>query len=151
MCFWPTFLTEDGGKRGKDKISHNHVKETQSSAGRFIQTPTLCSEEAGLGQHGARLQQQTLAVDAEGVEDGEEVVRAEERVGQSEAQCGGNEAPAVFHHPGACTPLHRGGLAHPVHDGVTWSGWERMGGVALVSSSAGKTLIQARTSRKSPG
>lgn len=116
-------------EKGKHKTSHNQVKgDAQSSTGRLNWTPTLCSEEAGLGQHGARLQQQTLAVDAEGVEDGEEVVRAEERVGQSEAQGGGNEAPAVLHHPGACAPLHRGGLAHPVHDGVTWRGRQRAGG-----------------------
>lgn len=47
-------------------------------------------------------------------------MRAEERVGQGEAQRGGDEASAVLHHPGAGAPLHRGGLAHPVHDGVTW-------------------------------
>lgn len=88
-------------------------------AGRFIPTPSLSSEEARLGQRGARLQQQTLAIDAEGVKDGEEVVRAEERVGQSEAQGGGDEAAAVLHHPGACAPLHRGGLAHLMNDSVT--------------------------------
>lgn len=126
-------------EKEKHKISHNHIIETQSSAGRFIQSPTLSSEEAGLGQHGSRLQQQTLAVDTEGVEDGEEVVRAEERVGQSEAQGGGNKAPAVLHHPGACAPLHRGGLAHPVHDGVTWrESRQRAGGVRLVCSSMRK-------------
>lgn len=101
------------------------MKKTESSSGRLIQTPTARSEEACLGQHGARLQQQTLAVDPEGIEDGEEVVRAEERVGQSEAQGGGNEAPAVLHHPGACAPLHRGRLAHPVDDGVTCAGGEQ--------------------------
>lgn len=76
MCFWPTFLTEDGGKRGTQNQSQSRERDTQSSAGRFNQSETRCSEEAGLGQHGARLQQQTLAVDAEGVEDGEEVVCA---------------------------------------------------------------------------
>lgn len=124
ICFWQHFLGEEASPR-KHKISHDPVRDTQSPAGRLVQAPTLCSEEASLGQQGARLQQQTLAVDAEGVEDGEEVVRAEERVGQGEAQRGGDEAPAVLHHPGAGAPLHRGGLAHRVHDGVAWGERER--------------------------
>lgn len=82
---------------------------------------SLCpeaSENAGLGQQRAGLQQQAPGVDPDGVEHGEEVLRAEQSVGQSKAQRGRDEASAVLHHPRPGAPLDRRGLADSVHDRV---------------------------------
>lgn len=76
------------------------------------------SEGSGVGEQRAGLQQQTLGVDPDSVEHGEEVLRAEQSVRQGEAQRGRDEAPAVLHHPRAGAPLDRRGLANSVHDRV---------------------------------
>lgn len=57
-------------------------------------------------KEGIGFQEQALGVDTQGVEEGDEVLSAEESVSQGEGECGGDEAPAVLHHPGACAPLH---------------------------------------------
>lgn len=77
------------------------------------------SEDSGLCEQRASLQQQTLDIDTDGVEHGEEVLRAEQRVCQSESQRGGDETSAVLHHPRPGAPLDRRGLAYAVYDGVT--------------------------------
>lgn len=85
---------------------------------------SLCpsaSEDSGLGEQRAGLQQQTLGVDPDGVEHGEEVLRAEQRVRQSESQRGRDETSAVLHHPRPGAPLDRRGLADGVDDGVAWT------------------------------
>lgn len=80
------------------------------------------SENSGLREQRAGLQQQTLDVDLEGVEHGEKVLRAEQGVCQSESQRGRDETSAVLHHPGPGAPLDRRGLACAVYDGVTCGG-----------------------------
>lgn len=69
-----------------------------------------CPGEMGSAPKGAEegicFQEQALCVDTQGVEKGDEVLSAEEGVSQGKGECGGDEAPAVLHHPGARTPLH---------------------------------------------
>lgn len=80
--------------------------------------PSTQTSVGSADEVGAGFKEQPLGIDTEGVEESEEVLSAEDGVGQGEGQCGGDEAPTVLHHPCPSAPLHRCGLAHPVHDGV---------------------------------
>ena len=60
----------------------------------------VSSEKAVVLQCGGGLKQQGLAVDACSVQQGEGVQGAEHGVCQSETQRGGDDAPAILHHPG---------------------------------------------------
>lgn len=68
--------------------------------------PWQLSSAAHGAEEGTGFQKQALGVDTQGVEEGDEVLSAEEGVSQDEGKRGGDEAPAVLHHPGARAPLH---------------------------------------------
>lgn len=93
--------------------------------------PTACGQEGqALGggwrdsltraaEVGVSLQDQSLGINLEGVEEGEEVLSAEDRVSEGEGQGGGDEASAILDHPRAGAPLHGGDLSGTVDNGVS--------------------------------
>lgn len=115
------------------------------------------SENAGLREQRAGLEQHSLDVDAYGVEHREEVLGAEQGVCQGEPQRGGDEASAVLHHPRPGAPLDRRGLADTVYDGVTCAEKKKKdmeGRFAYLAHSVQK-IIRKKTSKfrfnESPG
>lgn len=65
------------------------------------------------------LQGQGLGINPQGVEEGEEVLSAEDGVSEGKGQGGRDEASAVLDHPRAGAPLHGGGLSGTVDNGVS--------------------------------
>lgn len=64
------------------------------------------------------LQDQGLEIHLDGVEEGEEVLSAEDRVSKGKGEGGGDEASAILDHPRAGAPLHGGDLSGTVDNGV---------------------------------
>lgn len=109
---------------------------TLSSAGRGGRDSLARAAEVRVS-----LQDQGLGINPEGVEEGEEVLSAEDRVSEGKGQGGGDEASAILDHPRAGAPLHGGDLSGTVDNGVscrrqTGSSWNfNMGFPILMQAS----------------
>lgn len=69
---------------------------------------------------GGKFKPEAPGIGSEGVEEGEEVLGAEDGVSQREGQGRWDDTPAVLHHPCVWPPLHSRCLARPVHHCLPW-------------------------------
>lgn len=69
---------------------------------------------------GGELKPEAPGVGAEGIEEGEEVLGAEDSVSQRKRQGGWNDASAVLHHPRVWPPLHSRCLSRSVYNCLSW-------------------------------
>lgn len=69
---------------------------------------------------GGELEPEAPSVGAKGIEEGEEVLGAEDSVSQGKRQRGWDDTPAVLHHPCVWSPLHSRCLSRAVHNCLSW-------------------------------
>lgn len=74
---------------------------------------------------GGEFQPKAPGIGSKSVEEGEEVLGAEDSVSQCEAQGRGDDTPAILHHPCVWPPLHSCCLTRPVHHCLPWGDREQ--------------------------
>lgn len=81
---------------------------------------------------GSELKSEASGIGAKSVEEGEEVLGAEDCVSQREGQGRWDDSPAVLHHPCVRPPLHSRCLTRPVNHCLPWgTGSTHMRSLAL--------------------
>lgn len=69
---------------------------------------------------GGEFKPEAPGIGAKSIEEGEEVLSAEDCVSQCKGQGRRDDTPAVFHHPRVWPPLHSSCLTRPVHHCLPW-------------------------------